>query len=107
VSKEAYSWSILLAYPFLLAWQALALHVMWNWFVVTHFHVAPLPVAIAAGLILIRGLLTKINKEDRQSLNDMTCNERAKAFESIVGFAFSVPLGTLGIGFLLHRLFVL
>lgn len=58
---------LLLAFaPIAAIWKGYVLTVLWAWFMVPAFHVAPLRIPFAIGIGLIVGWLTHVNRKPEQ-----------------------------------------
>ena len=77
-------------------WGGYVLSVMWAWFVVPTFHAPQVSVAVAVGISLIVGMLTKQVTESQ---------EKKDATASVVSsftWSFFYPLLILGVGYVAH-----
>ncbi|MGI4789596.1 MAG: hypothetical protein ACRYFS_12185 [Janthinobacterium lividum] len=102
--------SLLIWFPLITVIHAWIVTLFWDWFVVPQFHVAPLPLAIAAGLDILFGFLAyKYNplpahsEAAKEKNRELTWSERlSRAFVPSFGLALTRCGMILVFGFVAH-----
>ena len=88
---------VLLLTPFALAWSGFVLTILWGWFVVPAFGLAPLSVPVAIGLSTIIGMYMKVKIDDEAA---KTSDEKAKEVITSIVVAAVKPAWLLLIGWI-------
>jgi hypothetical protein len=78
-------------------WSGYVLSVMWEWFVVPVFHAPQMSVAVAIGLSMLIGMLTRNPQEESKKETDT-----ASMMVSSFSWAFLYPLFMMGLSYFVH-----
>lgn len=78
-------------------WSGYVLSVLWGWFAVPAFHLAPISIPLAIGITMIIRMLTYEMPQSQDKKSDT-----ATALASLYGWGFLYPLFILGMGAVVH-----
>jgi len=77
--------------------RGFVLVVLWSWFVVAHFHIAPLTIPVALGISLIVSFLTA-----HVDLDDKPTGQAKSRLYKAISASLVVPIFTLALGWVYH-----
>ena len=89
----------ILALPITSLWYGYVLSILWAWFVVPAFHVAPLSILLAIGVSIVVRMFTSSYTESNDKKDEDKAGQRM--FGSIF-YALLYPLFALAFGAIIH-----